>query len=777
MVSGEERVADERPVLSGGEKYTVQIDPLQRGGGAKYEPRSEEEAREYLLPQAQRLREASSSIPDALRGPRTVFFATLLPNYLANVYFPSRLIRELDLVALGSKRSVGTLRTRSRLVEAAPTKTLILAGRQSAFDRLVSILGNDAVSTSMQQARSDLKEFEELRLPDVDDVLSGLERIPDDSDEAMFEAVLHPDPAGEGIARGPVDNATYRKWVRLVENQDGAVRGDYRREVGGLTFVPVILRRDALPAVAAFNPLRSLRPMPSLRPLPQILRSAGAAPAAPHARVTPMRDRPLATFDTGVDATSTYFAPFVRCVDLTGEPDPGELHGTLVTSALLYGHVDPTGPLRRPAAPVDHFRILPLHDPARDPDLYQVLDQIVSTVSSGDYDIVSLSVAPYESVEDDAEPSRWTAELDALAYERDVLVITAAGNNGERDAPTGLNRVQIPGDMVNGLAIGACDAPEPDEPWERTPYSAVGPGRPGARVQPAGLAFGGHPTRRFSGVMGGGQMLEDFGTSYSAPEVARSLAGLSAGLGGLSNGNTLRAFAAHFAVDSEPPRPAEVGHGRLREDYSSALDCSPNDVTVVFRGVAERGQVDRLVVPWPDGIEQGRVRIRWTLAYASPTDPTEAAEYTKAGLDVLFRPNAHTHTVTSDGRTRKIDTRDVDALQDALSGGATLSAHPRTEAGRGGPELQRREDGKWETIRRQSVGKLAASLYRPTLDVVYYAREGGVLITDAPSIAYTLLVTIEAADGVALYDQVRTEFSMLTPLRVRATAPVRVRTS
>jgi hypothetical protein len=479
-----------------------------------------------------------------------------------------------------------------------------------------------------------------------------------------------------------------------------------------------------------------------------------------------------------VDATSAYYAPYVRSIDLTGEPDPGELHGTLVTSALLYGHVDGGGPLRQPAAPVDHFRILPLHDPARDPNLYRVLDQIVSTASSGDYDIISLSVAPYESVDDGAEPSRWTAELDALAYEQDVVVVTAAGNNGERDALTGLNRVQIPGDMVNGLAVGACDVPEPEVPWDRTPYSAVGPGRPGARIQPAGVAFGGLGARRFTGVMGNGQLLDDCGTSYSAPTVARSLAELSARLGDLADGNTLRAFAAHFAVDTDPPRRADVGHGRLRDDYSSTLDCSPNDITVVFRGVAHRGQVDRLVVTWPDGFwQRGRVRFRWTLAYASPTDPTEAAEYTKAGLDVLFRPNAYIHTISADGRSRTVDTRDVDALQDALSEGATLSAHARTEAGRGGPELQRREDGKWETIRRQSVGKLASSLYRPTLDVVYYAREGGVLITDAPSIAYTVLVTIEAADGVRLYDEVRSEFPLLAPLRLRTTAPVRLRST
>jgi subtilisin family serine protease len=95
---------------------------------------------------------------------------------------------------------------------------------------------------------------------------------------------------------------------------------------------------------------------------------------------------------------------------------------------------------------------------------------------------VSLSLGPSLPVDDRTEPHAWTARLDEIAEQRGVLFVTAVGNNGEDDAASGLNRVQVPSDMVNALAVGACDRPASEAGWARAPYSAVGPGRPGARM-------------------------------------------------------------------------------------------------------------------------------------------------------------------------------------------------------------------------------------------------------------------------------------------------------
>jgi Subtilase family len=769
---------EQRPLLTDGERYTTRIEPLQRGGGEKHHPQTEAEARERLLPQAQTLRREATAIPSELRGPRLIFFATMLPNYLANTYFPSQLIRELDLVPLGSRKASGTLRTRTRTTEGAPAKTLVLAGTDQSLAQLVQLLEQTDAPQSRRQARADLRQFEQIRLPVPGDIESGFGRQEGAEDLLLMEAVLHPDAEGPSFRRRPLDEPTYLKWERLVTLHHGTVASDYRRTVGGLTFVPILLPPTEVDEVSKFNPLRSIRPMPQLRPLPEVLRGAGVRMAPHPDGIRPDRSRPVAVFDGGVDVGSRYYGPFTTLSDLTGLPSQPRLerHGTLVTSALLYGHLPDGASLPRPAAAVHHYRVFPLRDPARDPDLYNLLDQIVANVRAGGHDIVNLSLGPNESVEEDAEPSRWTAELDELAYEREVLFVVAVGNNGLEDQATGLNRVQLPGDMVNCLAIGACDGPRPDQPLRRTPYSAVGPGRPGGRIRPTAVAFGGIDDDPFRGVAADGSPLEWSGTSFSAPAVTGSVARLSSVLSARSSPCTLRAFAAHFATPPDRGQDMEVGHGRVPMDFEPYLESDRNQVHVLFRGTAERGRVDRLLLPYPEDVERkGLVSIRWTLAYASPTDPTEAVEYTKAGLDILFRPNIHIRTVTLAGRTSTVDTRtDLGSIRDSLAQGGSLSQHPKTEAGGGGAEGGRREDGKWETVRRQHVRMRAGRLQRPTLDIIYYAREGGVLVTDASSIAYALLVTVETARDVDLYGPVRKEFPLLVPLRVEARPQVRL---
>ena len=69
----------------------------------------------------------------------------------------------------------------------------------------------------------------------------------------------------------------------------------------------------------------------------------------------------IGVFDGGVDQKSSYFGPFVTARDLTSEaPEPTLMqHGTLVTSALLFGHISPGAPLPQPIARVAHYRVLP----------------------------------------------------------------------------------------------------------------------------------------------------------------------------------------------------------------------------------------------------------------------------------------------------------------------------------------------------------------------------------------------------------------------------------
>ena len=67
------------------------------------------------------------------------------------------------------------------------------------------------------------------------------------------------------------------------------------------------------------------------------------------------------------------------------------------------------------------------------------------------------------------------AVLDNLLSRNSTLTAMAVGSDGESDAETGLDRIQVPSGCVNAIGIGACDSTEAD--WQRAPYSSVGPDR------------------------------------------------------------------------------------------------------------------------------------------------------------------------------------------------------------------------------------------------------------------------------------------------------------
>jgi hypothetical protein len=680
--------------------------------------------------------------------------------------------------------------TPARESEARQTKTYLVAGDERSLQRVAGLLSGEVGQRGrLAAARDRLRQFTELRLPELDEVVRSrpdreVGKIP------TWEAVLHPAIAAIGRETDEEQEEVFRKWVDYVRYLGGDVAQQYRRRVGGLTFVPVRLPADAADVVARFNPLRAIRPMPAVRPIPptplRVAATGEAAPARPSGQ-RPQSDLRVAVFDGGLDSNNGYLAPFTSAVDLTSEPENPEFvaHGTLVTSALLYGAVSPGDALATPPVTVDHFRVLPIPgDDAWDVDLCWILERIEETLTAHDYPIVNLSLGPDLSVDIDGEPHVWTATLDSIAAERGILFISAVGNNGERDAQADLNRIQVPADMINGLGVGACDCRAPQTPWQRCSYSAVGPGRAGARLQPAGVLFGGVQNGEpFRGIGPGGLLYGSAGTSFASPAVAHGLAALAGALGeARATLDNLRAFAVHFA---EPGGDAtgldEVGYGRFPERYDSLWQRGPEEVTVLYEDTIDRTESVSLPFPIPMQVVQGRtVELRWTLTYTTPTDPTDPVDYAKCGLEMAFRPHARRYRF-SDPRTGRSITLNLSNDDDAkravelLRLGSQPSSAPVTRASnRVRHEALLREEGKWETIVRASTRMRASGLFEPQLTINYLARDNGALVSVADALKYTLLLTIRAPLGVQLYNATRQQYRVLDPLI--AQIPLRVRT-
>jgi hypothetical protein len=755
-----------RPLLGNGEAYRQQV-IRPRGGGPPRPRRTIAEAQERLQPQLDAAIAAAAALPPEQRGDRVVIEATLLPAYIANSHYPRQ------AVGVAGLEFVGTRTTPSH-EDGAPTKTLLLAGTDASLPTLRSILLEP--THGAHGAQRELVRLDVIRLPPTADALRlNLAHAPRSADgRVAADALLHPAVDRAGRRSAGARALALDRFTSWVVASGGEILPEQIRVVGDLTFVPLLAPDDACARIASFNGLRVLRDLAPAAPLPLAATARALMPGAdpdPPADSTAAGPDPIYVFDGPVESTHPYLRDFVRVRDLA-QPMPGprndafDSHGTWVSSAALHGPIVPVAQLPRPAASVEHLVIAP-----RDGEVAHMpwaLQQIAAIVRAERPAIVNISVAPAHHVEDDDEPHDWTIALDRLAHELDVLFVVAVGNAVRTPAA----RIQVPADMVNGLAVGACDQRSPTSPWARARYSLLGPGRAGARIRPTGIMFGGTETSSFFVAHPGDQIERGVGTSLSAPTVARGLAALRMRLGDRSSATTLRAFAAHFAEPHPDGLRDEVGHGRIPEDFAAHLACSPDEITVLYQDVLARDEVVSLPVPVPAEPQRGYHRLRWTLAYSSPISGEDAFEYTLAGVDLAFRPNVLATSMAKAGERKSIAVhlqRDAARIHELQQDGWSVTGVPQTRPLRPDrPEHARRREGKWESLVRGHDRLRGSSLNRPTLWLDYLARAGGDIWRgdDVPPLPFSLLVTVTGPPGSNLYDNARAELDLLVDVPV-----------
>ncbi len=766
-------------IFVNGEDLGQKIDRVSRGG-PKTHPQTLEQARVLLGPQLDTVRASLAAIPENLRAKRVVIEAEVWANYLANSYFPAALVRQMRARPLGSRSIAGgTYRTPSAGDTVSPTKSYLIAVDQDALNVMEAILRDAYSGPGANQAKEQVRQFNSLRIAPTHTTApyEGWVEEQDESGLLPFEAVLHPDPdASTLIERAAASEETVAKFAALIGRNGGHIHAELNDVVDGLTFIAVDLPPAAVEDVAAFNPLRSLTPAPSL----ELFESEAAPEDVLHAPTAGAPDLPhVVIFDGGVRDTGV-FRDLVTHVDLTtrGLANGDVDHGSAVTAAVVFGELTPGEPAPAATARATHYQVVRGPD-ARAREYPWILSQIAEIVERDRPPIVNLSLGPRIPT-DDHEPNRWTAVLDKLAHEHGTLFVTAAGNDGMRDRALGFHRVQVPGDMVNGLCVGAFVHNTPG--WEVAPYSGRGPGRAGARIQPAVVAFGGgEVSDRFARMRPDGQVVQDrHGTSFATPLVTNLAARLSRELGTRSDAPTLRALIVHSASRPDEHDILDVGHGRVAQTVEDVLECARNEVTAIYQGVIARDEVMSFALPHPAaGTRSGTYNLRWTLAFATGTDSAEAGDYTNAGLELKFRPHADKFSFTRGNESRTADVvREPEKAAQLIAAGHRPSRYPKSAAATStyAPEGVLREMGKWESIQRWTATKQGRSLLRPTIDISHVTREGGQITTGTDDIEFSLIVTIATRADLDLYSRAQAEFSALTPLPVRVDATVQAET-
>lgn len=715
----------------------------------KAEVYSLSQTRERLGPQFRELAENIAALPEhACPEGLAVAKFTLNPSYIARSFFPKNMFGSLGMRSVGSRAVRLTPSAWKRKGEPQETSTteIFVAARRETLTHLSQWAAGlmDGSEDALDLAR--MERIEPFRA--IDRIRGKLPAQRQERARA-YEVGLHliPDDSTQLVERS---------FQSFAESLNVEIVMDLSFSAGNLWFVPVSGTPAQMRSLAEFSFVRVIRPMPMLRSIRREVRASNARLHCELPNDEPLSAEPrVAILDGGLPESHPIgrWVRNYRLMDDEAESTAGGVeHGLAVSSSFLFGPLSPSGQAPTPYSYIDHLRVVD-HTEDDPLELYRTLRFVEETLLSGAYEFINLSLGPALPVEDD-EVHAWTSVIDDLLSDGKTFLTVAAGNNGEEE-PAREARIQVPSDCVNAVAVGAANSPSSD--WARASYSAIGPGRSPGVVKPDLLAFGGSGPDRYFHVLTRGSratLAPDFGTSFASPYLLRSAVGVRAVLGTAISTLAIKALLVH-AADPGAHNKTEVGWGKIPEDLMDVISCPEGVARVVYQGELKPGKYLRAPLPIPEGGLDGMVELSATFCYASPTDPQDAASYTRAGLEVVFRPNAS--KIKKDKSVAETD-------------GFFERKKYATEH-----EL-RADQGKWETVMHGHVRKRGSSLDKPVFDIHYNARTAGGAAKQPPKIPYALILTVRAPKHPNIYNDIlRSYATQLVPIRPKLIVPVRTR--
>jgi len=703
-----------------------------------------ERARERLTEQAEN---ASSSLDSLSQAacPQDFGVARLVlnPSYIAKSFFPANLFRAVGLESIGSRSIKVTPESWTRKVAPKETSTteIFVAGKRKAFR---------AFSDWMNSVEADSDEATELTRIEKISAFEPDERVvnPGSAEDRYFECGIHMLPDQDSSF---IQNA----FIQFASEKNLIVHSELGFEVGNLWFVPVEGSQPAALELSEFVFVRVLRPVPKMRGLLPTTKRSGPTVGCTLPTQPPLSSDPrVAILDAGLpeDHVLGRWLRSYRVLDENASNDPeGPEHGLAATSAFLFGPIEPEGQAARPYSFVDHLRVLDEGASLENPlELYRTLGHIEEVLLSRQYEFINLSVGPDVAIEDD-DVHAWTSVIDNLLSDGNTFMTIAAGNNGARDSIVQLDRVQVPSDCVNAVTVGAASCTS--DAWARASYSARGPGRSPGVIKPDLMAFGGG--KQYFHALAPGKkpaLVPLLGTSFAAPNMLRSAVGVRAILGQELSPLAIKALLIH-AADQNGHEAVDVGWGKIPEDIVQVITCTSGVARIVYQGELKPGKYIRAPIPLPEAQLTGKVKVTATFSFASTTDPQDSASYTRAGLEVTFRPNKEkVKEGKANAQTKSFFEKRKFATEDEL----------------------RSDAGKWETVLHDSKNMYGSSLKDAAFDIHYNARAKGGTADKAEKIRYALIVTVHAPRHPTLFADILEAYSALVEIQPQVTLPVRL---
>ena len=326
------------------------------------------------------------------------------------------------------------------------------------------------------------------------------------------------------------------------------------------------------------------------------------------------------------------------------------------------------------------------HYPNGFTDFLEELEQAVSEArESHAIRIFNLSVNAVSEVEAHRY-SIYAARLDRIADTYDVIFVNSVGNlaHGEVRAPwpkrpaeavryfagrTQPDTIFKPSESVRGVSVGALNPPSTSQvEGAPTTYTRRGPGLQ-VGVKPDVAAYGGAGAIKPGESTGlisinvEGKKTDVVGTSFAAPLVARSLAGLDVATQGGLETEALKAMILHH---TEMPHPlTRQGMKDLARQFAGfgqpnsvadMLQTDDHQITLVFQSRLTVGERKPAILffpfEWPSSLVEPNGACsgiaRMTLVYSPPLDPAFGAEFVRVNLEASLlqrQPN-----IRQDGR-------------------------------------------------------------------------------------------------------------------------------
>ncbi|MFT2098394.1 S8 family peptidase [Marinomonas sp. 2405UD66-6] len=698
-----------------------------------------EEVVQRLKPQIHQVNKELSSLDSSLcpRG-YSVTKMTLHPSFLAKGHFPKQLLREMGVRAIGSLASEVKPDKWMRKGEPklSPSTSFFIAGKIKNFEEFEKKLQNFTEDSYAAKDLMKIWSFENIPAP------SKL-RKNQSSKPGYFEVGIQFIPGG-------TSDFIKQSFLEYATDLDFTTKDELSLEVSNLWFIPIIGSYKNLEKLAKHSFVRVIRPIAPLRSFRPLVRSTPGSSKAKLPLTPPLAsDVNVAILDGGLPINHS-ISPWLNNYHLSdpssNDCEGGTDHGLAVTSAFLFGPLSSSVEASRPYSFVDHHRVLDSKINNEDPlELYRTLTHIEDILISRQYEFINISLGPDLPIDDD-DIHPWTSLLDSYLADGETFLTIAAGNNGQGDNQLGLNRIQVPSDSVNAIAVGASDSISAN--WKKAAYSAIGPGRAPGRIKPDLLAFGGSQQEYFhvlSADLDSPTITPQQGTSFASPYLLRKAVGIRALFGHNISPLVIKALLINSAQQNQQ-KTQEIGWGKVIDEVDSLIQSPPGVAKIVYQGELTPGKYLRVPLPLPKSGIMGMVKIKATCCFSTQVDPQDTSMYTKAGVEIGWKPK-----------------------KGQKSESFFMQVKKATEA-----EL-RRDAAKWETVLHAEKRKNGSLLDEPAFELHYMARNSGADInaSAAEIIKYAFVVTLEAPKHKSIFTDILETYSdILTEIEPRITTNI-----